>query len=76
VDGRAFLITPLTGILFVLLSRIPWQMLPRELGCGSGMTCWRRLRDWQQEGIWDLVSGRRPREKAGELQGQAHHEQG
>jgi hypothetical protein len=25
-------------------------MLPQELGCGSGMTCWRRLRDWQQAG--------------------------
>jgi transposase len=34
----------LTGILFVLRSGIPWQMLPQELGCGSGMTCWRRLR--------------------------------
>jgi transposase len=45
----------LTGILFVLRSGIPWQMLPQELGCGSGMTCWRRLRDWQQEGIWDLL---------------------
>jgi hypothetical protein len=30
-------------------------MLPQELGCGSGMTCWRRLRDWQQEGIWELM---------------------
>jgi len=39
----------------VLRSGIPWQMLPKELGCGSGMTCWRRLRDWQQEGIWDLM---------------------
>jgi transposase len=45
----------LTGILFVLRSGIPWQMLPKELGCGSGMTSWRRLRDWQQEGIWDLM---------------------
>jgi len=45
----------LTGILFVLRSGIPWQMVPKELGCGSGMTCWRRLRDWQQEGIWDLM---------------------
>src|SRR5437870_2726719 len=36
-------------------SGIPWWMLPRELGCGSGMACWRRLRDWQQEGIWDLI---------------------
>jgi transposase len=45
----------LTGILFVLRSGIPWRMLPKELGCGSGMTCWRRLRDWQQEGIWQLI---------------------
>ena len=42
----------LTGILFVLRSGIPWQMLPQELGCGSGMTCWRRLRDWHAEGVW------------------------
>ena len=45
----------LTGIVFVLRSGIPWQMLPPELGCGSGMTCWRRLRDWQQTGVWDLI---------------------
>src|SRR6185436_8432586 len=45
----------LTGILFVLRSGIPWQMLPQELGCGSGMTCWRRLRDWQRAGVWDLI---------------------
>ena len=45
----------LTGILFVLRSGIPWQMLPQELGCGSGMTCWRRLRDWQVAGVWDLM---------------------
>ncbi len=31
----------LTGILFVLKTGIPWEYLPRELGCGSGMTCWR-----------------------------------
>ena len=45
----------LTGILFVLRSGIPWRMLPKELGCGSGMTCWRRLRDWQEEGILQLI---------------------
>ncbi len=45
----------LTGILFVLQSGIPWEMLPQELGCGSGMTCWRRLRDWQEAGIWQLI---------------------
>src|SRR4030095_2563562 len=43
------------GILFVLRTGVPWQLLPRELGCGSGMTCWRRLRDWQLAGVWDLM---------------------
>jgi transposase len=32
----------LTGIVFVLKSGIPWEMLPQEMGCGSGVTCWRR----------------------------------
>ena len=45
----------LTGILFVLQSGIPWERLPQEMGCGSGMTCWRRLRDWQQAGVWDRL---------------------
>jgi transposase len=42
----------LTGIVFVLKTGIPWEYLPRELGCGSGMTCWRRLRDWNEAGVW------------------------
>jgi transposase len=42
----------LTGILFVLRTGIPWEMLPLEMGCGCGMTCWRRLRDWQKKGVW------------------------
>jgi transposase len=42
----------LTGILFVLKSGIPWQALPEELGCGSGMSCWRRLQKWQRAGVW------------------------
>lgn len=45
----------LTGILFVLRSGIPWEMLPQEMGCGSGMTCWRRLRAWQEAGVWQRV---------------------
>ena len=40
----------LTGIIFVLKRGIPWEMLPQELGCGSGVTCWRRLRDGQAAG--------------------------
>lgn len=43
----------LTGILFVLHTGIPWEMLPKEMGCGSGVSCWRRLRDWQTLGVWD-----------------------
>src|SRR5687767_15335682 len=42
----------LAGIIFVLKSDIPWEMLPREMGCGSGMTCWRRLRDWHRAGVF------------------------
>jgi len=45
----------LTGILFVLRSGIPWEMLPQEMGCGSGMTCWRYLQKWQQEGVWQKI---------------------
>ena len=49
IDNRA----ALTGIVFVLKSGIPWEMLPKEMGCGSGSTCWRRLRDWQEAGVWE-----------------------
>jgi transposase len=45
----------LTGILFVLRTGIPWEYLPREMGCGSGVTCWRRLREWQQAGVWQRL---------------------
>ena len=45
----------LTGIIFVLKSGIPWELLPQEMGCGSGMTCWRRLRDWQEAGVWERL---------------------
>lgn len=45
----------LTGILFVLRTGIQWEDLPQEMGCGCGMTCWRRLRDWQAAGVWDRL---------------------
>ena len=51
VENRA----ALTGIVFVLRTGIPWEDLPKEMGCGCGMTCWRRLRDWQEGGVWDDI---------------------
>jgi transposase len=51
LDDRACL----NGILFVLLTGISWADLPQQLGCGSGMTCWRRLRDWTTAGAWDQL---------------------
>ena len=47
-----------TGILYVLRSGLPWQMLPTEMGCGSGSTCWRRLVAWQQAGVWTKLHHR------------------
>ncbi|MEM5299283.1 IS5 family transposase [Burkholderia sp. JPY481] len=51
LDDRAML----TGILFILQTGLRWDLLPREMGCGSGMSCWRRLRDWQAAGVWDRL---------------------
>jgi transposase len=51
IDDRA----ALTGIVFVLKSGIPWEMLPKEMGCGSGMTCWRRLKEWHEAGVWERL---------------------
>src|SRR3954465_10574904 len=45
----------LSGILFVLHTGIPWMHLPQELGYGSGYTCWRRLDEWQQAGVWEKL---------------------
>ena len=38
-----------TAIVFVLVTGVPWRMVPKEIGC-SGVTAWRRLRDWQAPG--------------------------
>ena len=51
IDDRA----TLSGIIFVLKSGIPWEMLPQEMGCGSGVTCWRRLREWHEAGVWERL---------------------
>ncbi len=45
----------LIGILYVLKTGIPWEYLPQEIGCGCGMSCWRYLRAWQQQGVWQKI---------------------
>jgi transposase len=55
IEDRAVL----GGVIYVLRAGVPWRLLPaRELGCGSGVTCWRRLRDWQQAGVWEQLHHR------------------
>jgi transposase len=52
VDDRA----ALAGIVYRLRTGVPWRLLPaRQLGCGSPVTCWRRLRDWQRAGVWQQL---------------------
>ena len=43
-----------TAIVFVLVTGVPWRMVPKEIGC-SGVTAWRRLRDWQAAGVWERL---------------------
>lgn len=45
----------LCGILYVLHTGVQWEYPPKELGFGSGMTCWRRLRDWNETGVWQRL---------------------
>jgi transposase len=45
----------LEGILFVLITGIPWKAVPPELGFGSGVTCWRRLEEWSEAGVWERL---------------------
>lgn len=42
----------LQGILYVLHQDVAWQLLPLEMGFGSGQTCWRRLNRWRQAGLF------------------------
>jgi transposase len=42
----------LRGIVFVLREGLRWQSLPKEMGCGSGSTCWRRFHEWSDHGVF------------------------
>jgi transposase len=41
--------------VFVLKTGIPWEMVSQKMGCGSGMTCWRRLKEWHEAGVWERL---------------------
>ena len=43
----------LEGILWVLRSGARWQDVPREYG--SPTTCWRRLKEWEESGVWETL---------------------
>lgn len=45
----------LMGIVYVLRTGMPWRFIPQELGCGSGVTCWRRFREWTAMGLWPRI---------------------
>ena len=45
----------LSGIVYVLKTGIPWKRLPKQLGYGSGVTCWRRLKEWQRAEVFSLL---------------------
>jgi AcrR family transcriptional regulator len=47
----------LEGILHILTSGIPWAQLPQHRFHVSGVTCWRRHRQWTRSGDWDRILG-------------------
>ena len=51
VDNRA----ALEGILFVISTGMRWNDLPTTTFGVSGATCWRRLKEWHQAGVWQQL---------------------
>ena len=46
----------LAAIVYMARTSTPWRLLPaRELGCGSPATCWRRLTEWANAGVFDQL---------------------
>ena len=43
-----------TAIAYVLVTGVPWRLVPQRIGC-SGVTAWRRLREWQHAGVWERL---------------------
>jgi transposase len=46
----------LAAIIYMARTSTPWRLLPaREFGCGSPATCWRRLTEWANAGVFDAL---------------------
>jgi transposase len=44
------------AIVYMARTSTPWRLLPaQELGCGSPATCWRRLTEWANAGVFDRL---------------------
>jgi len=43
-----------TAIVFVLVTGLPWRLVPQQIGC-SRVTAWRRVREWQHAGVWERL---------------------
>jgi len=42
----------LRALIFILRSGMAYNLLPTEVFGVSGVTAWRRLRDWTRAGVW------------------------
>jgi transposase len=51
-DDRA----ALEGILYVIRTGIGWNRQPTALFGASGATCWRRLSEWHEAGVWQQLA--------------------
>lgn len=45
----------MAGILFVVRTGIAWNDLPTAAFGASGATCWRRLKEWYEAGVWQRL---------------------
>jgi transposase len=41
------------AIVYMARTSTPWWLPSRELSCGSPSTCWRRLTQWANAGVFD-----------------------
>ncbi|WP_233838366.1 transposase [Paraburkholderia sp. ZP32-5] len=47
----------LSGIVYVMRHRLRWRDLSVVAGFRSGASCWRRLREWEANGVWQQIAG-------------------